>query len=324
MRHTCVGLLVCTWILSLGALRGPRWCYTSGCRGHPSRLWTHTGTNVPLVYPLAERAELMDDSRDPYDAIAEWYDVEHDAFAEDVECYLALLAAARDGQARVLEIGSGTGRIAAKLAAAGHTVTGIEPSRAMRLRCESRLAGLPERVRRRIQIIAGTASQPNLPASERFDAVLYGLNTFAHLIAVDERQTALRNASLVLRPNGQLLLDLDLLGPRKLASEYGKLLLQGQWRLANGASYLTHMVSAALSEQPGAIDVHHFYDVFEQGGNVKRTLSHMTLAALSFGEVIGALMTAGFAVEATYGGHDLSPYDNDSSCLIVDARVPPS
>jgi hypothetical protein len=98
--------------------------------------------------------------------------------------------------------------------------------------------------------------------------------------------------------------------------------LQGQWKLPGASSYLTHMIAASPSDLPGAIEVHHLYDVFEQGGQLKRTSTAMTLAVLSYGDVIGALANAGFSVEALYGGHDLTPFQNDSARLIVDARLP--
>lgn len=177
-------------------------------------------------------------------------------------------------------------------------------------------------VRRRVRVVAGDAAEPNLPASERFDTILYGLNTLAHLTTVEERTTAMRRAASYLRPGGQILLDVDLLGLRKLAGSAGRLWFQGSWRLPSTAASLIHMIAATPSEQPGAIEVHHVYDVFEQGGNVRRTLSTMTLAVLAYGDVIGGLVNAGFAVEATYGGHDLAPFQNDSPRLIVDARLP--
>src|SRR5215813_11757491 len=142
----------------------------------------------------------MRDEPDPYAAIAAWYDVEHDSLSEDVECYLSLLAAPPSGRATVFEIGSGTGRIAAALAVAGHVVTGVEPSAAMRARCAQRLANLPPRVAQRVRVTAGTATEPGLVVKDlQFDAVLFGLNAFAHLTNLAERHTALVRAHQHLR-----------------------------------------------------------------------------------------------------------------------------
>jgi len=53
---------------------------------------------------------------DPYTALADWYDIEHDAITEDIEFFAQQIAALGTARPRILEIGSGTGRIAAGLA----------------------------------------------------------------------------------------------------------------------------------------------------------------------------------------------------------------
>src|SRR6185312_6253837 len=139
---------------------------------------------------------------DPYAALAEWYDLEHDAITEDIEFFAQQIAGLGVARPRILEIGSGTGRIAAGLALAGYEVVGIEPSAAMRARCLARLAALPERVVRRITVLDGDARLLTLPPNARFDAAIYGLDTFAHLLTSGERDAALHAAHERLRPGG--------------------------------------------------------------------------------------------------------------------------
>ena len=78
---------------------------------------------------------------DPYTALADWYDVEHDAITEDIEFFAQQIADLDVARPRVLEVGSGTGRIAAGLALAGYEVVGIEPSAAMRARLSGAAGG---------------------------------------------------------------------------------------------------------------------------------------------------------------------------------------
>src|SRR5487761_186356 len=103
---------------------------------------------------------------DPYAQIAEWYDLEHDEFSDDIELYLELIGGATRRLAS-LEGGAGTGRLLAALAGAGYLATGVEPSTAMRARYALRVAALPERVARRMRLVEGTATALGLPASER-------------------------------------------------------------------------------------------------------------------------------------------------------------
>ena len=270
---------------------------------------------------------------DPYAAIARWYDLEHDSITEDIECYTSLIDAPASGRAEVLEIGSGTGRIAVALAVAGHQVTGIEPSRAMRERCTQRVAKLPERVARRIRIVDGTATVTGLGDAERFDMTLVGLNSFAHLTTANDRQQALATIHALLRPDGLLLMDLDLPGPRRLLETVGQMWWQGTWdfmdetpasgdaaALASTQEQVSHFIVGSPGHDIGTVCATHFYDVHTPGGSVRRTISPMTLALLSHGEVALALRQAGFTIEALYGTYELTPYDDLSPRALFVAR----
>ncbi len=262
----------------------------------------------------------MSDQFDPYDGIAEWYDLEHDTFADDIECYLSLVAAPASGRAAIVEIGSGTGRIAAALAAAGHQVTGIEPSTAMRRRAEERFLKLPDRVRHRVRSEEGSATAPGLSTTQVFDMALFGQGSYAHLTTVDDRYEALVAVSRLIRPGGQIVLDIDLLGPKRLL-EFPRLLWwQGSWALPDSSGELMHFVAGTPGPLPSTVDVLHVYDLYHQGDAVKRTTSNMLLAALTYGEVVSEVLRAGFSIESTYGSYDLGPFEHDSPRLILDAR----
>lgn len=272
-------------------------------------------------------------TEDPYAAIARWYDLEHDAITEDIECYTSLIEAPASGRAEVLEIGSGTGRIAAALAVAGHQVTGIEPSAAMRERCTRRLAKLPERVARRVRSVDGTAARPGLGDAERFDVALVGLNSFAHLTTAEERQQGLTTIHARLRPNGLLLIDLDVTGPRRLLETTGQMWWQGTWDYTDETptsdhaaqptatrEQVSHFIAGSPGPDVGTVRATHFYDLHAPGGSVRRTIAPMTLALLSRGEVALALHHAGFRVEALYGTYELAPYDDLSPRALFVAR----
>jgi SAM-dependent methyltransferase len=260
-------------------------------------------------------------SDDPYGAIAEWYDVEHNTHTDDLECYLSLISGMHERPARLLEIGSGTGRIQAALALAGHHVTGVEPSAAMRARADLRCASLPQRVARRIRTLAGSATRLPLADDETFNVALFGLNTFAHLLARDERLLALTLAREHLVPGGALILDLDLSGPRRLCAAAGHVLWQGTWPIEPAGSELSHFVAAMPDGSPGTLRVMHFYDVSAPGG-VHRTTAAMSLALLGHGEMELALEAAGFESVAVYGSHDLTGFEEGSARALYVARAP--
>jgi SAM-dependent methyltransferase len=261
---------------------------------------------------------------DPYAEIAEWYDLEHDGFSADIEALNELLAGARE-RLVVLEVGAGSGRLMAALAAAGHTITGVEPSAAMRARCAKRLAALPERVSRRARAVEGTATALNLRDDERFDVALLGLGTFGHLTSPAERAAALRLLYERLKPGGMLLLDVDIAGPRHLLESAGRLWWQGSWRAGEGGSLIvSHTIAGAPGRELGTVEVTHLYDAHEQGGALRRTLTVTALALLSRGEVELAVRHVGFTDVTIYGGYDLAPADDQSPRALVVAHLPHS
>jgi SAM-dependent methyltransferase len=270
---------------------------------------------------------------DPYREIAEWYDLEHDPLSDDLECYIELLSrpagdasGAYSHRSSVLEVGSGTGRIAAGLATAGFLVTGVEPSPAMRERAAARIRQLPPRVARRVHVVAGAADNygDGVLPGQRYHAILYGLNTFAHLTDYRARAQAMAVARSHLEEGGLLLIDLDLAGPRRLLASPGQLYLQGSWMLpAESSRWVSHVVSGVMGAEPGTLVVTHWYDEFRSGHEVVRTQAQMLMAVISRGELELAIAVAGFETVAAYGGFDLAPLDDLSARAILLARPRP-
>lgn len=268
---------------------------------------------------MTTRPTTIPTEPDPYAQIAEWYDLEHDSFSDDIELYLEVIGGETTRLA-ILEVGSGTGRLLAALAGAGYVVTGVEPSAAMRERCARRVATLPERVARRIHAQEGMATDLRLPATERFDVALVGLGTYGHLTRADGRAVALSALHTQLKEGARLIVDVDLAGPRRLLETAGRLWWQGAWPSRDGATVVEHLVVGAQASEPGVVEVTHLYDVHAQNGPVRRTLTRTPLALLSLGEVALAVHHAGFTIEALYGGYDMSPADDAAGRVIVVAR----
>jgi SAM-dependent methyltransferase len=297
-------------------------------------LWydVRAGSSLPGLSTDPKAHIMPDDVTDPYADIAEYYDLEHDSFTDDVECYAALIREYVQKPSRMLEVGAGSARVAAALAGAGLQVTGVEPSAAMRARAERRLAAFPDRLARRVRMVAGTATQPNLAPSDRFDIALFGLNLLSHLLDQDERQAALVETARHLAPGGILLVDLDVAAPRRLSLLPGTLLWQGTWPLpGSGAGAgagagtehgeVSHFIITGHQREPGLLDLLHMYDLQTPDGVVRRRMVRMPLAVISYGELRVALVAAGYRIEATFGSHDLAPYDDDAPRAIVVASV---
>jgi hypothetical protein len=184
---------------------------------------------------------------------------------------------------------------------------------------------LPPRVARRVHFVAGAADNygEDVPPGQRYHAILFGLNTFAHLSDFRARAEALAVARSHLEADGLLLIDLDLAGPRRLLASPGQLYLQGSWMIPpESGRWVSHLVSGVTGPEPGNLVVTHWYDVFWSGHEVVRTQTQMPMAVISRGELELAVNVAGFETLAAYGGFDLSPLDDLSARAILLARYP--
>ncbi len=127
-----------------------------------------------------------------------WYETPLGAFVEAEE--LAALQSVLQGvsaEKPIVEVGAGTGRVAAWLARSGYNVIAVEPSAAMRRYGEKRTAGMP------VQWVAAHAYM--LPFADSSQAaVLF----FATLEFIPEPQRALREAVRTLQPGGVLIVGL--------------------------------------------------------------------------------------------------------------------
>ncbi len=124
-----------------------------------------------------------------------WYETPLGRFVEEREMgALEQAVAVLSREKPIVEVGAGTGRVAAWLAQRGFSVTAVEPAAAMRRYGERRTEGLP------VQWVAAHAYM--LPFSDNSQAALL---FFATLEFIAEPQRALREALRILQPGGFLL-----------------------------------------------------------------------------------------------------------------------
>ncbi|MBF0335577.1 MAG: methyltransferase domain-containing protein, partial [Alphaproteobacteria bacterium] len=125
------------------------------------------------------------------------YDVIHEAIAAEIRGDLDFYAGlAGTAPTRVLEFGTGTGRIACGLAERGHAVTGLDRSPAMLALALAKRAGLA------IRLIQADFTRPDLDVGERFPLVLAPFYALNHLPDDDSVAAALATARRHLQPGG--------------------------------------------------------------------------------------------------------------------------
>jgi SAM-dependent methyltransferase len=145
------------------------------------------------------------DSAAAYAALARVYDLQHASYTPDVSMYQTFAGECRDqhGNCRILEIGSGTGRVMIPLVEAGFYVVGVDESPQMLEIARQKLAALPAE---RYQLVQGDMRKAKLEGS--FDMAFIALNTFLHNLTRQSQLDMLAAARRYLRPGGILIVDL--------------------------------------------------------------------------------------------------------------------
>lgn len=252
----------------------------------------------------------MDAARDPYAVIARYYDLATAGYDDDLPFYREL--APRN--ARVLDLGVGTGRVALALAGGGRRVVGVDRSPAM-------LALAAGKTRERhapIDLVAGEMNAP--PLRGRFDLVLCALNTFLHLARPGEQLAALCAWRDLLAPDG--LLALDLPGPAGDWGDWnpGERPLLPAWTRVVGAESVTRLTTFAADPAQQLRFYTDLYDSVGTDGVVRRATASYALRWLFPAEALLLLEAAGLELRERYGGHALEPFDAGSERMILIAR----
>lgn len=248
---------------------------------------------------------------DLYALDAEFYDLIHDEHQDDTGLWLSF---AGRTDLPVLEVGTGSGRIALQLARRGHKVVGIDPSNAM-LRL-ARQAAEEEAVD--IEYIEGTALDLALEP-DHYGLVVIPADVFLYCEDGHEQLATLGVLAKALAFNGVLAVDLP--GPALWldASTNGQPLLVFSGELEDGTHLDTwHIVEDDLALQVRTLRV--MYDLLGPDGILRRRQSEHLLRYVYRYEIEYLLRFAGLALTDVYGDYELGPLTNESERMIVIAR----
>lgn len=132
---------------------------------------------------------------------AELYALTHRGTPGDVEFYARACAGAR----RVLELGTGYGRLLPALAEKAAEVTGLDREAVLLRLARRRLARLPAHARRAVRLVQADMQSFELPGC--FDRILLPYNALYCLLTRQALRSCFRNVRRHLAPEGKLLFD---------------------------------------------------------------------------------------------------------------------
>ena len=251
---------------------------------------------------------------DPYHAIAEFYDLEHDQFTNDLDLIRHLVETVGDP---VLELGCGSGRVLAHLAGLDMRLTGVDTSAAMLERASYRIGANDK-----IDLTEADMAATPLP-DDTFGTVILALNGLLHATTSSTQRAVLAEAHRVLDPRGLLFLDV----PNPHAgvfdfSDHG-VVREGAWTLPDG-SEVSKFSSRTIHRADQTVSTSIWYDVTQADRSVHRHATSFDLRYIYPSELLLMLELAGFVEWQTYGTYDLDPFVDMSPRLIVTAEKTPS
>lgn len=244
---------------------------------------------------------------------AELYALTHRGNPGDVAFYRE----ACRGAQRVLELGTGSGRLLIALADAKRRLTGLELDPEMLGLAKRNLRALPPTKRKAVRVVAGDMRDFEFP--ERFDRVLLPYNALYCLLNRRAASACFRAAHRALVPRGRLILDVWNAGPfhRSAASDEADE-AEPIVTLRHARRTWDVFEHARVRRAQQRLDVNYTYLPREAG------IAHQIPIAQRYylpTEISELLERAGFVVEARYGDFAQRKFGARSPQLIISARA---
>ncbi len=250
---------------------------------------------------------------DYYGRNAEFYDSIQGEFQKDVNFYLRIIG---KGSLKILELGSGTGRIAIPLAKAGHTIYALDNSDDMH---NILMAKVPTELKNRI--IPTKASMTDFNIDVRFDYVILGLNTIFALDEEDDRINCFKLVRKHLKEEGRFLIDFMLPSAEDLKNTKGKYelsVLEGE----EGKKCLSVVFNRYDAKRQ--IMILNFLSIdIEKDDKAKFFITPAVEYYPSSEEMKLLLRNCGFEIESFWCDYEGTPFEDDATKrdLVICARI---
>jgi SAM-dependent methyltransferase len=256
---------------------------------------------------------------DPRREVALYYDLQHNPTA-DVPFYRERLPGA---EARVLEIGCGTGRVLLPLAPDCRHIHGIDHSPAMLEICRRKLAqsGLPAE--------SATLTQGDIAGFElgqRFDLIIAPYRVFQNLETDAQVAGLFGGLRRHLAPGGRAILNaFRPNAPREAlcrswvsqAEEYG-----GESPLAEGRRVVWHYRRARLVPEPLVFYPEFIYRLYARSGQLeKETVMSLPMRCWYPDDFAGVVREHGFEITGKWGGYLGEPWGEGPELVVEFAET---
>jgi SAM-dependent methyltransferase len=244
------------------------------------------------------------------------YDLEYGTHGADLPFYLGVATAPAGSAARVLDVASGTGRVAIALAAAGHDVTAVDINAGLiELASEKDESG-------QVKWVEQDARE--LKVRGKFDVAILAGNSLQQFLTNDDRAAVLQGIYRQLNPGGTLAFGIRFPHATELSRRVETPEIWHSYTDAGGSQ----VVVSGTQRYDAATQVmtHETYRQYAVDGSRAATPTTTAIRYSYPQELVAALAAARFEVEAMYADFNGTPLTAATapaaSALVVVARKP--
>jgi SAM-dependent methyltransferase len=253
-------------------------------------------------------------------ALARLYDLDLVEDPGDVELYRAL--ARRTGDP-ILELGVGSGRVAAALTADGHRVVGVDNDPAMLARARARATAGAKGALSLVEAdLVDAPEVESVVAGGPYALAFIALNSILLLASAERQRAAIGSIARVLGPGGLAVVDAWQPSPPDLVAFDGRLSLEWLRTDPESGNTVTKMVAAWFDPATRLVTLTTIFDEGRPGETPVRWTRTDALRLVTVDELASFATAAGLDIEQIAGGHDLGPLEPGSERVVLVARKP--
>ena len=214
---------------------------------------------------------------------------------------------AKQNMGSVLELASGTGRLAYPILELGLDYTGLELSRSF-------LQMANEKLKNKGNFFLGDMRKFNLKSA--FDFIFIGFNSFLHNLTISDAKSSLKCVLNHLSPKGKFLLSIFVPDPEFLYRDENKLYsVTDFFQFENSRCRILE-----TNDYDPESQINKLTWYIEKNGKMSLKKYNYSMRMFYPHEMDILFQEQGFIIEDKFGDYDLSPFDQESSMQIYLCR----
>ena len=246
-----------------------------------------------------------------YETVARYYDAELGDRIDDLQMFSRLAGEYGDN---IFDVGCGTGRVMLHLAQEGYQVDGIDDSREMLNRLDTRLKIMPH-LKEYVSYTEGDVL--TYETDKKYNLVLLSYNALMHFHEQSTQIQLLSNLRKIVAEDGLLVLDLPNSGEVFATRESDAILFDREFVEPETGHLVTLQSHSYLDRVTQLLHVTWIYDEMTADGFVKRLRMSHILRYFFYPEVKLLLERCGFDVVDVFGSTDEDPFEDGCDRMVI-------